>query len=269
MATKRITELALRSDFGDTCNVPVDDTVQTYRVTGAQIWDFIKAKNYNALIVAKSADYTILDDDDVRTISMTTGATNRTVTLPNAANNANRLITVIKVDVYSGGVAKVTDGITTYNIPGLRDSVTFQSDGSAWIMITDSRKEFQYTHSTVYNGVTLSITGSSLSIYGAVFVPYKTANGVYRLRANLELNPSTATRTQYTATIAGVTFKTVASTVPHVMAAMNSANMSLNQCYCEPAGGAVTWNHNTASTNGYYAAFDVELASKPTWSFLD
>lgn len=41
MATKRISELQLRSDFDATCNVPVDDTSQSWRTTGQQIRDFI------------------------------------------------------------------------------------------------------------------------------------------------------------------------------------------------------------------------------------
>lgn len=43
MAQKKITDLSLRSDFDTTCNLPVDDPTQTYRVTGAQILTFIKS----------------------------------------------------------------------------------------------------------------------------------------------------------------------------------------------------------------------------------
>ena len=41
MATKRISELSLRSNFDATCNVPVDDSTQSFRTTGQQIRDFI------------------------------------------------------------------------------------------------------------------------------------------------------------------------------------------------------------------------------------
>lgn len=41
MANKKITDLQLRSDFDETCNVPVDDSTQTKRVTGEQIKDFM------------------------------------------------------------------------------------------------------------------------------------------------------------------------------------------------------------------------------------
>lgn len=44
MATKRISELTLRSDVDDTCNLPVDDTLQSYRVTALQVYNYIKGK---------------------------------------------------------------------------------------------------------------------------------------------------------------------------------------------------------------------------------
>ncbi len=43
MATKKISDLQLRSDFAATCNLPTDDTSQTWRVTGAQMSTFFKA----------------------------------------------------------------------------------------------------------------------------------------------------------------------------------------------------------------------------------
>ena len=42
MAQKKITDLTLRADFDGTCNLPVDDAIQTYRVTGAQMLAYMK-----------------------------------------------------------------------------------------------------------------------------------------------------------------------------------------------------------------------------------
>lgn len=41
MAQKKISDLTLRSDFDATCQLPVDDASQSWRVTGAQIKAFI------------------------------------------------------------------------------------------------------------------------------------------------------------------------------------------------------------------------------------
>lgn len=68
MAQKLITELQLRDSFADVVNIPVDDTIQSYRVTGAQIRDFLSPlakdssgyiKNAGLSIVASSGAVTI------------------------------------------------------------------------------------------------------------------------------------------------------------------------------------------------------------------
>jgi hypothetical protein len=58
MANKKITDLTLRSDFDATCNLPVDDTSQTWRATGAQIRDFIHATAAIAVQVALTSNFT-------------------------------------------------------------------------------------------------------------------------------------------------------------------------------------------------------------------
>lgn len=44
MATKKISDLQLRTDFDASCNLPVDDSSQTWRVTGTQLKDFVKSE---------------------------------------------------------------------------------------------------------------------------------------------------------------------------------------------------------------------------------
>lgn len=44
MAQKKIGDLTLRTNFDATCNMPVDDATQTWRVTGAQLKAFIQAQ---------------------------------------------------------------------------------------------------------------------------------------------------------------------------------------------------------------------------------
>jgi hypothetical protein len=43
MANKKITDLTLRSNFDATCNIPVDDSSQTWRTTGAQVLAFVRS----------------------------------------------------------------------------------------------------------------------------------------------------------------------------------------------------------------------------------
>lgn len=104
--------------------------------SGATTWKFATD------IVHKSADYTILDDDGVGTILMTTGDTNRTIYLPDPANNTNRIITMKKIDGGEGwifisptGGAEI-DGPFSRIISGSASFLTIQCDGTDWFIIS-------------------------------------------------------------------------------------------------------------------------------------
>ncbi len=57
MAQKKITDLTLRSDFDATCNVPVDDSSQTWRVTGAMIKAFAALMTKSEIMVSSGNGY--------------------------------------------------------------------------------------------------------------------------------------------------------------------------------------------------------------------
>ena len=92
--------------------------------------------------VAKSAAYVITDTDKVRTVLHTTGASDFDVTLPTAADNTNRIVTLKKVDSGAGIVTLKSDaaGETIDGVSGTTgvllsyqyDIITVQSDGSDW-----------------------------------------------------------------------------------------------------------------------------------------
>ena len=90
-----------------------------------------------------SANYTILDGDGYGTILVSTGAADRTITLPDASSNTNRQITVKKTDSGSGEVIVLRAGSdaidtgTQYNII-LEDAfVSVISDGSNWSIVNE------------------------------------------------------------------------------------------------------------------------------------
>ena len=90
---------------------------------------------------AKSADYIILDDDNLYSIFVTTGATDRTITLPTAADNDGRLLNIKKVDIGAASViidgegSETIDGALTITISSQFDSVSLQCDGTEWFII--------------------------------------------------------------------------------------------------------------------------------------
>lgn len=145
MAQKRINDLQLRSDFDETCNIPTDDLVQTWRITGQQILDFINSDiDKNAIrklpISTKTTTYAILSSDGVILANAAGGAFS--VSLPAANTMTGQVLYVKKIDSSDNAVtidpngSETIDGDTTLAISLQYQSRGFISDGSAWYIIS-------------------------------------------------------------------------------------------------------------------------------------
>lgn len=99
-------------------------------------------KNSNRYYEAKSDSYTVTDSDGVYGIFVTTGASNRTVTLPTAANNNGRELLIKKVDSGSGTViidgegAETIDGVATHTLVQQYDYMKIICNSTTWF-VTD------------------------------------------------------------------------------------------------------------------------------------
>tara|TARA_R110002126_G_scaffold42101_2_gene122012 strand:- start:10959 stop:12599 length:1641 start_codon:yes stop_codon:yes gene_type:complete len=130
--------------FLDEDNMSSDSAVKVASQQSIKAYvDAVSASLGNVAYSAKSADYTVLDADGFRTIGMTVGSsTDKTVTLPTASANTNRIITIKKVDsgtndlIIDGEGAETIDGATTLTIPRENDSYTLQCDGSNWEILS-------------------------------------------------------------------------------------------------------------------------------------
>lgn len=168
----------------------------------------------------KSADYTILDNDNIRTVGMTTGSTNRTVTLPTVADNTSRIITVKKVDSGTGTVtidgegSETIDGALTVVLTPQFDSVTVQSSGTDWkILVHDlgvvpgvtaglvaaaglkgKTNGVAYAASYVGEVMRTSWTGASLGTSPALFGTLNLTAGVWHVRLTGKSEAGSATR---------------------------------------------------------------------------
>ena len=129
---------------------------------------------------AKSADYTILDDDTIGTVLMTTGSsTDKTVTLPTAADNADRVIILIKADagtnslIVDGEGAETINGTLVFTIfeqyTGIK--IKCDGDGTQWFILeiigtieTNDTDNLIRTEATPILGTWYQPGGSNFSI---------------------------------------------------------------------------------------------------------
>ena len=90
-------------------------------------------------VVVSSANYTITDGD-FNTILVTTGASNRTITLPTAAANIGRQIRILKVDtgvglvIIDGEGAETIDGATLVHLYSQFQVAALVCDGTEWFL---------------------------------------------------------------------------------------------------------------------------------------
>lgn len=133
------------------------------------------------LYVTKSADYTITDTDYVGMIGMTTGAAAKTATLPTAADNTNRVLTLKKMDsaagaaIFDGEGGELIDNVATLSLYTQYDSATVRSTGSGWVVVNRSISPLIITvdNAAGTTGVTLTAADKSFKSFnpsGAITV---------------------------------------------------------------------------------------------------
>lgn len=168
MATKKISDLSLRSDFDETCNLPADDASQTWRVTGEQMKAFILEADGSTLEVSSSAmrmkdggttraklalgavakvvaqtkttTFTASTDDDVYLCSASAGA--YSATLPAAAGCAGKIFTFKRTDdtpanalTLDGNASETIGGSTTVALYTKNETLEIMSDGTNWVIL--------------------------------------------------------------------------------------------------------------------------------------
>ena len=134
-----------------------------------------------------SADYTILDADGYYNIFVTTGASNRTITLPAAANNAGRKILIKKADSGAGLVviSGTIEGVATNNIYKQYGYCRIISDGTSWLFEEDITEEGSYTLGA--SGVTNVAAISDVAAY------YKRKGKWIYVECSANVDPTSAT----------------------------------------------------------------------------
>lgn len=120
-----------------------------------------------------SADYTITDSDGYDTILMTTGASQRTVTLPAVANNDGRELTIKKVDSGAGTVlvdtpsSETIDGAAQNVINAEGGWIRIRSDGSNWHVVS----VWDEVSSAGATGVTINVGAAAYTQVDSLSIP--------------------------------------------------------------------------------------------------
>jgi len=126
-----------------------------------------------------STNYTILDTDGYDTINVTTGASDRTITLPTAADNNGRKITVKKSDNGAGTViidgegSETIDDALTNTLHQQGSFVALFCDGIGWYVsaVVDYLK-LEFTNQTITTSTTsqagIGITPGLWTVIGSV-----------------------------------------------------------------------------------------------------
>lgn len=148
-------------------------------------WDGVNA--------VSSANYTILDNDGYDIIAVSTGASDRTIDLPTAADNAGRKLHFVKTDSGAGKViidGEGTEAInsqTTYKLESQYSTATMYCTGAAWLVLDSRHNPVAFTPSLVTMTTNITATGIKWRVGDRGFYEVKYA--------------FTGTNTQGTATI--------------------------------------------------------------------
>lgn len=247
---------------------------------GNTTWTAV-ATTSNNLYVTKSASYSITNVDNYRVIGVTAGASNRTITLPSAAGNANRLITIKKLDASAGNVILATsggdtiDGGTAPTIYSKTDAIELMSDGvSNWVINSRTLLRKEYLINTAYTNGTPALSANTgissiTSVERGVLHPYQMHDGSWRMRFNIHFNfthpGGTIAITEYD--ISGVVFKNVSNFFQSISGGYPTNIVALRLAQVFPNSGTVYLESTTAAAQALHiTSGDVELDSKPTWA---
>jgi hypothetical protein len=139
-------------------------------------------KQFGLYSSAKSGDYTVTDTDEISVILMTTSTTARTVTLPTAADNTGRVLTIIKADSASGSLtidvegSETIDGDTTQILYGEFGKATIMCNGTEWFSINPIEDNYTTTLDNDFSAGTMRLSKSGNTVSMSVDSDFALAN---------------------------------------------------------------------------------------------
>lgn len=212
-------------------------------------------------IVTKSADYTISDADTDLTILVDDTSTDRTITLPTAADNLNKVITIKNVSTDKGKVtvdgegSETIDGYTTIILDFKNCYIKVQSDGSNWHIINENITSPQKQY-------TMTVTGTNWTTDRAIGIPYRTMDGRWRLRFNIAGTVSSGVTT-LDISVTGIDIRQPSTRAQAISVLAGGSAPYTGAGHART--GVLISLYSTTSSTSWEASGDVELDEKPTF----
>ena len=110
-----------------------------HRTQGAG-FDLLKLTGNPSSVAVKSSDYTILDNDGLRTIICDDTTAQRTFTLPTLADNQGRVLEFMNLSTQKGGLVIDGEGgetiadLLTIELPMKHSSMIIIAQSTGWIL---------------------------------------------------------------------------------------------------------------------------------------
>lgn len=209
---------------------------------------------------SQTGTYAIQTTDDVVLYNCAGGSF--TTTLPTAVGVTGKVYTLIRTNA-TASVAVTIATTSSQTIGGIAsgaitldyqaEQVSVVSDGSNWQITGWSYPQKQ---------TTFSVTGSNWTTHSAVGIIYKSIDGTWRVRFNIQGVISVATN-NITLTIANVTFKNLADTNRQAVYVANNSNGGApDNCFVNGNASTLVASFASNTTNPIIGG-DVELNAKP------
>lgn len=233
-----------------------------------------------SVLTVTSADYTILDNDGYTTILVSTGATDRTITLPTLAANVNRPIRIKKIDngvgkvIIDGEGSETIDDVLTKELLVQYEELQTQGSTAQWVMLnqpvaTSSSMGLsppQTGRSTGNLGITSWSSGTA-TVALARTRAYQLIDGQWRVQFNIKISVTGSSAVNSGSfTITGITAKNDGNGEQGICMA-HQANQQGFSAFISPNTGNCTWYSSGNLVNGALHIFgDIEVESKPSWA---
>jgi len=215
------------------------------------------------IYATKNDNYQVLDTDGYGCIYVT--VVNKTITLPTAADNTNRIITIVK-EVSGNGTITIKGeaaGETVDDISGstgitldiYKEAVTLVCTGAVW-------KVLSWT--IPVNQTTLTVTGTNWTTARAIGYITKSRVGDWSIDFRVNGAVTSGARTNYSVTVANVTFKNTSQN--HSISCFPNFSSAAISVVSWAGANSNTLNiyHDNDTINAYAFQGNVELESKPS-----